>query len=398
MNAVPDAQAVIITNEGDESAAVLHELADAATGYIETGTGDARLGMFSWSVPRGANPTDLKALAYANPDLGNRLQADALLGQAMQAVAAGGETLARFRIEMMCQRITSLNPAVDPDAWATCGTSQPVDLAEHRQHVALCHVVALDASHASLVAAAAIDGTVHVEVVQTWIGHGCTQALRRKLPDLVARIRPRRVGWFPAGPAAAVAANVAARKAAPDRGHHDAPMSPNSPRKPPRSAWAWPTSSPPANYATPTTPPSTHTSPPQNGYPAGTHGHSAARRRCDRPRLRHRRRSTPGPGHCHPPHHHSPSPNTRGGPHKKTGQRVSAGHRLPNFWAVVVVSPARDAFRRRLVRQGVWSRRLRARLQGWHAGRQLAWSYFAPPMCSGMMWSTQVASSVHTSV
>ncbi|WP_018587947.1 terminase large subunit [Salinispora arenicola] len=208
MNAVPDAQAVIITNEGDESAAVLHELADAAASYIETGTGDARLGMFSWSAPRGSNPTDLEALAYANPDLDNRLQADALLGQAMQAVAAGGETLARFRIEMMCQRITSLNPAVDPDAWATCGTSQPIDLAEHRQHVALCLDVALDASHASLVAAAAIDGVVHVEVVQTWIGHGCTQALRRELPDLVARIRPRRVGWFPAGPAAAVAASV----------------------------------------------------------------------------------------------------------------------------------------------------------------------------------------------
>lgn len=214
MNAVDGAQMVIITNEGPESAVVLHDLMDSALGYIETGEGDWRFGLFGWCSPRGARPDDLEALAYANPDLGNRLQPDALLGQARQKMAAGGEALARFRIEMMCQRITSLNPAIDIDAWIACTTATPRDLAAHRQQVALCLDVALDGSHAGLVAAAVVDGVTHVEVVQTWVGHGCTQALRRELPGLVGRIRPRRFGWFPNGPAAAVAASLRAKPGA----------------------------------------------------------------------------------------------------------------------------------------------------------------------------------------
>lgn len=212
MNAVHDAQAVIITNEGDESAVVLHELTESAAGHIETGAGDRRLGIFSWSAPLGADPTDLDALAYANPDLGNRLQADALLGQAIQAKQAGGETLARFRVEMMCQRVMQLNPAIEPGAWSAAGTDEPLDLAEHRGRVALCFDVALDGSHATLVAAATIDGVTHVEVVQRWVGFGCTKALRAELPPLVRKLRPRALGWFPTGPAAAVAAGLAERR------------------------------------------------------------------------------------------------------------------------------------------------------------------------------------------
>lgn len=212
MNAVPDAQAVIITNEGDEAAIVLHELTEAATEYLETGVGDPHLGLFSWSAPPGSDPTDVEALAYANPDLGNRTTTDALIGQAIQAKRAGGETLARFRIEIMCQRVASLNPAVDPDAWRNGGTDTPLDLAEHRRQTALCFDVALDGTHATLVAAATIDGITHVEVIKRWIGFGCTKQLRADLPGLVAKIRPRAIGWFPGGPAAAVATALAAKR------------------------------------------------------------------------------------------------------------------------------------------------------------------------------------------
>lgn len=212
MNAVPDAQAVVITNEGDETAVVLHELTEAATEYIETGVGDPRLGMFSWSSPPGSDPTDLLALAYANPDLGNRLTADALLGQAIQAKRAGGETLARFRIEIMCQRVSQLNAALDPDRWRASGTDTPIDLADHRRKTALCFDVALDGSHATLIAAATIDGVTHVEVVRRWQGFGCTKALRADLPGLVAKIKPRAIGWYPGGPAAAVAAALAEKR------------------------------------------------------------------------------------------------------------------------------------------------------------------------------------------
>lgn len=207
MNAVRDAQAVIITNEGDETAMVLHELAESA----EAGD-DPRLGMFSWSCPPGADPLDLEMLAYANPDLGNRLQAAALLGQAKQATRAGGETLARFRVEMMCQRVQLMDPAIEPELWDACGTDEPIDLAEHRRRVAVCFDVSMDGTHCTAVAAATVDGITHVEVVGLWSGYGCTKAMREELPELVARIRPRRVAWFPNGPAAGAAIELKQRK------------------------------------------------------------------------------------------------------------------------------------------------------------------------------------------
>lgn len=211
-NAVADFQAWAITNQGDVTAIVLDELRTAALQFLETGEGDPRLFLAEWSAPAGSDPADLNALAYANPDLGNRIQADALVGQALQAKNAGGETLARFRTEIMCQKVHLLDPAIEPELWDDCGTAEPVDLAAHRKRVALCFDVSLDGSHATLVAAATLDGVTHIEVVKRWQGHGCTAALRAELPGIVDRIKPRSVAWFPAGPAAAVAADLKQRR------------------------------------------------------------------------------------------------------------------------------------------------------------------------------------------
>jgi hypothetical protein len=212
MTAVREGQLVAISNQGDHQSVVLDALRLPALAYIETGAGDPRLGLFEWSSPAGSEPDDLAALAQANPDLGRRTDPDALLGAGMRAKAAGGEELATFRTEAMCMRVALLDPGVDPDAWEAAGVEQPLSLAEHRDRVALCFDVSLDASHATLCAAAVVDGLVHVEVVETWHGHGCTQQLRRELPGIVRRVRPRAVGWFPAGPAAAVAVDMAERK------------------------------------------------------------------------------------------------------------------------------------------------------------------------------------------
>jgi hypothetical protein len=220
MNAVRDAQAIAISNQGDDTSVVLDSLHTSAQEFIETGRGDPRLGLFEWSAPRGADPTDLAALAMANPNLGYRIDPDALIGAGMRAKAAGGKELAGYRTEVMCQRVHLLDPAVDPDAWEARGTDRPVDLAipAHRRRVALCVDVALDGTHATLAAAAVLDdGRVHLEIVAAWDGFGCTKALRSDLPGLVARLKPRVIGWFPAGPAAAVAADLA------DRGHRGWP-------------------------------------------------------------------------------------------------------------------------------------------------------------------------------
>jgi phage terminase large subunit-like protein len=207
-NAVPDAQVVVLTNQCDASGVVLDALRGAALEYIGTGQGDYRLGLLEWSAPDGANPTSMAALAQSNPFLGTRIDHDTLRGAALRAKAAGGEELAAFRTEVLCQRVHQLDPALDPDRWAACGTDEPIQLSEHRQRTALCLDVSLDGTHATLAAAAVIEGTVHLEVIEAWSGFGCTAAVRADLPRLVARIRPRALGWFPAGPAAAVAADI----------------------------------------------------------------------------------------------------------------------------------------------------------------------------------------------
>lgn len=217
MNAVPDAQTIVLTNQCDDTGVVLDSLRKAALGYIETGVGDPRLGLIEYSAPDGCDPADSHALAMANPNYGTRVDPDALMGAALRAKAAGGRELADFRTEVLCQRVMLLDPAIDPDAWERGGTDTPVDLAEHRSQVALCVDVSLDGGHATLVAAAVLDGRVHVEIVAVWDGFGCTKALRAELPDIVARVRPRALGWFPAGPAAAIAADLA------DRGHRGWP-------------------------------------------------------------------------------------------------------------------------------------------------------------------------------
>lgn len=218
MNAVWDAQAWAISNQGDDKAVVLDSLRKSALARIEDGTvanveDDDRLGLFEWSAPDGSKATDLEALAQANPNLGHRIDPAGLLGDARRAEAAGGEELAGFKTEILCMRVLKLDPAIDGEKWAAC--MDVGDLSAVRSRVALCVDVSIDGQHASLVAAATLqDGRVRVEVVAAWSGADCTQQLRKELPGKVGLIKPRVLGWFPAGPAAAVAADLADRKRA----------------------------------------------------------------------------------------------------------------------------------------------------------------------------------------
>lgn len=212
-NAVYDFQAWAITNQGDLNSIVLDELRESAMEFIETGNGDPRLGLLEWSAPNGCDPTDIQGLAMANPNLGHRIDADALMGQAIQAKRAGGETLARFRTEILCQRVSMLDAAIDEDSWKASALSdnELIDLTEHKRQLVMCYDVSMDGSHITLVAAARIDGLIYVEVVKVWNGFGATKQFRIDLPELVERVRPRTVGWFPNGPGAAVAADLKKR-------------------------------------------------------------------------------------------------------------------------------------------------------------------------------------------
>lgn len=204
MNARPHGQAWGISNQGEESAVVLDSLRTSALGFIESGEGDPRLGLFEWSAPDDSDPLDPEAWAAANPNLGRRQDLDSLRGTALRAVKAGGAELAGFKTEMLCMRVRLLSPAIDPGAWRAC--EEEGDLSGVRDRVAVCLDVAPDGKHAALVAAAVLsDGRVRVEVVRAWDG---TDEVRRDLKRVLARVRPRAVGWFPNGPAAALAADL----------------------------------------------------------------------------------------------------------------------------------------------------------------------------------------------
>jgi hypothetical protein len=208
-NAVPDAQTFAVSNQGDDASVVLDWLRGAALAFLETGVGDRRLGLFEWSAPPGSAPDDVRAICAANPNAGRRTDLEALLGAAKQAMSGDAEALTTFKTEVLCMRVDQLDPALDPEAWREAGTAKPIPLAGHRGRLALCLDVSLDGLHATLMGAAVLDdGRVHVEVVEHWSGRNCTKALRDALPALVERVKPRAIGWFPNGPAAAVAADL----------------------------------------------------------------------------------------------------------------------------------------------------------------------------------------------
>lgn len=211
MNARPAAQLFAISNQGDETSVVLESLRRAALDHLETGDGDDRLGLFEWSAPDDCDIEDPRAWAAANPNLGHRLRAEDIAAAARRAARAGGEEEATFRVEVLCQRVRKLDPAVDGGAWRRC--REDGDMAALRGRVALCLDVAPDQRHATLAGAGQLDdGRVRVALVQEWEGPGCTDELARDLPGLVARLRPRAVGWLPTGPAASVAAAMTERK------------------------------------------------------------------------------------------------------------------------------------------------------------------------------------------
>ena len=229
--AVWDAQVWCLSNAGDANSIVLNDLRDAALAFIDwwnrLGPEEAtvlirrgecphdwRLGLFEWSAPEDADPTDIHALAMANPNLNRRIDGEALLLEARRAVAKGGDVLTGFKTEKMCIRVKLLNPAIDPGAWLRCLV--PGDLSGVRGRLAACVDVAPDGGHVTLAVAGVLpDGRVRGELAAAW---DSVAGARVELPSILGRIRPQVVGWFPDGPGAALAADLAERKGWPPRG------------------------------------------------------------------------------------------------------------------------------------------------------------------------------------
>lgn len=203
MNAVRDGQAYAISNQGDAESVVLDSLREAALDFIETGEGDYRLGLFEYSSPDGSNPTDIDALAYANPNLGRRIDVENLIGDAIRAQEKGGKELAGFLTENMCIKVDQMDSAIDLRRWKRLGDADMEwpDVGKRRRFAAF--EVSEDMQHATLEAGVYDDdGNVRVRVRKAWTS---SEDARAELLDVLQELDPCAVAWFPTGPAAAFA-------------------------------------------------------------------------------------------------------------------------------------------------------------------------------------------------
>lgn len=213
----PNALTVAMSNAGSDDSVVLNALRESALAGRSPS-----LGLFEWSAPDGCDLDDPVAIAQANPSLGyGRLTWEAI------ADARAIDPPGVYRTEVLCQRVRSLETALDAAAWRDCedasATLGPRDgetaeeFAERRGKLRLvaCLDVALDGAHATLALAAPMpDGRVRVEIAAAWSDTG---GARDDLPDLLARINPKLLGWFPAGPAAAMATTLRDKRILPNR-------------------------------------------------------------------------------------------------------------------------------------------------------------------------------------
>ncbi|MFJ8685061.1 terminase [Micromonospora wenchangensis] len=185
---------------------------------LEGGEDDTLL--LLWGAPAGSDPGDPEVWRAASPHWSEdrrRMIADkyakAVAGEA-DPQADDPDPMAGFTAQYL--NIWPLREvavtAIDLDAWANCLDPAPVDT-EQRQRLAACVDLSPDGQHATLAVAVVLDdGRVRVETVHEWSGPDAAKQLERGLPGWVARVRPRSLGWFPTGPAAAVASRLADRR------------------------------------------------------------------------------------------------------------------------------------------------------------------------------------------
>jgi hypothetical protein len=103
-----------------------------------------------------------------------------------------------FRTEILCQKVDVLDSAFDLAGWKA-GADATGSLESSKPRVMAGVDVAPDSAHVTLCAAASVDRRIRVEVVAAW---DSTDAARFELPGILAKVKPQKLAWFPAGPAA----------------------------------------------------------------------------------------------------------------------------------------------------------------------------------------------------
>jgi hypothetical protein len=188
----PNAMILGFSNAGDDQSVVLN----AVRGTALSGVDDS-LGIFEWSGDDGCAIDDESQWAQACPSLGY-----GLVTMASIRSASHSDPPAVFRTEVLCQRVGSLDAAVDVAAWSASADPEG-SLHAVRDRVVVCLDVSGDGAHVSLVGAAVMPDTrVRVEVIRAWESVPDCAAT---IADLIASVRPAAIGFLPGGPAAALA-------------------------------------------------------------------------------------------------------------------------------------------------------------------------------------------------
>lgn len=195
----PNSQIWGLSNAGDRGSVVLNHFREAGVAFIESGDGDDTQALFEWSAEEDCDLLDRSQWAQANPSLGHGGITEATLRSKSRLPAAV------FRTEHLCQGVPTLKAAIDSSAWRTSADKMGT-LDGLRSRVALCIEVSEDLEHVTLVAAAQLEaGRTRGEPVAAW---SSVEEARTSTPDkpslydLVKKIRPRTIGWYPEGPAA----------------------------------------------------------------------------------------------------------------------------------------------------------------------------------------------------
>ncbi len=192
-----------LSNAGDDGSIVLNTLRSSAIQFIEDGEGDDTLCLLEWSAEDGCDVWDRKQWAQANPAMGYG-------GITEQTLASKANLPAEvFRPEHLCQGVPALRAAIQEAHWRNCKDAGAT-LDRLRSRVTVTLDVSPDFEHVSLIASAVDNaGFSRLDVLGGWSSLDLAFAEGPEgIEAILRKVRPKKVGWFPDGPAAAAAPHM----------------------------------------------------------------------------------------------------------------------------------------------------------------------------------------------
>lgn len=209
----PLSQVIFASNAGYDKSVVLNTLRESAIKFIETGEGDSSLGWLEWSAPEGLAFTsydDPVMWSYANPNMNRRLPVRKLQSRAAIA-STSQENMISFQTEYLSQHVSSNNPAIDAHKWMECFVEGTLEA--YKNNLVMFVDQSPDKQHATLQMAAIIENElVRIETAHEWEGADILMQLRRDLPGIIDKYKPKLFGWAPKLGAAGLATFLRKRK------------------------------------------------------------------------------------------------------------------------------------------------------------------------------------------